>query len=81
MKELMGHLHNLLTRSFQPNYLNRSTRFWWGITTTEPKIKGTVIEYIGSSRQHNFGEDEDKGYTLLYSDGSYEFIKNHVNIR
>ena len=45
------------------------------------KIKGTVIEYIGSSRQHNFGEDEDKGYTLLYSDGSYEFIKNQVNIR
>ena len=30
------------------------------------KIKGTAIEYIGSSRQHNFGEDEEKGYTLLY---------------
>lgn len=45
------------------------------------KIKGTRIEYIGSSRQHNFGEDEEKGYTVLYSDGSYEFVKNQVNIR
>lgn len=45
------------------------------------KIKGTAIEYIGSSRQHNFGEDEEKGYTLLYEDGSHEFIKNQVNIR
>lgn len=45
------------------------------------KIKGTNIEYIGSSRQHNFGEDENKGYTILYSDGSYEFVKNQVNTR
>ena len=45
------------------------------------KIKGTNIEYIGSSRQHNFGEDEEKGYTLLYTDGSYKFIKNEVNKR
>ncbi|MDR1089802.1 MAG: phosphoesterase [Prevotella sp.] len=45
------------------------------------KIKNTDIEYIGSSRQHNFGEDEEKGYTILYSDGSTKFIKNQVNIR
>lgn len=45
------------------------------------KIPNTNIEYIGASRQHTFGEDEEKGYTLLYSDGSYEFIKNEVNIR
>lgn len=45
------------------------------------KVAGTTIEYIGSSRQHNFGEDEEKGYTVLYSDGSYEFIKNEVNTR
>lgn len=45
------------------------------------KIAGTAIEYIGSSRQHNFGEDEEKGYTVLYDDGSYEFVKNEVNIR
>ncbi len=45
------------------------------------KIKGTNIEYIGSSRQNNFGEDEEKGYTILYSDGSTEFVKNQVNTR
>lgn len=45
------------------------------------KIKGTNIEYIGSSRQHNFGEDEEKGYTILFDDGSYEFVKNEVNTR
>lgn len=45
------------------------------------KIKGTNIEYIGSSRQHNFGEDEEKGYTIIYDDGSYRFVKNEANIR
>lgn len=44
-------------------------------------IPKTNIEYIGSSRQHNFGEDEEKGYTVLYSNGSREFIKNEVNTR
>lgn len=44
-------------------------------------IKNTKIEYIGSSRQHNFGEDEEKGYTILFDDGSYEFVKNEVNAR
>lgn len=45
------------------------------------KIKGTNIEYIGASRQHNFGEDEEKGYTVIYTDGSSEFIKNEANTR
>lgn len=44
-------------------------------------ITGTNIEYIGSSRQHNFGEDENKGYTVVYEDGSYSFIQNQANIR
>lgn len=44
-------------------------------------LKGTNIQYIGSSRQNNFGEDEEKGYTILYSDGSTGFIKNEVNMR
>lgn len=39
------------------------------------------IEYIGSSRQANFGEDEEKGYTLIYTDGSTEFVKNSANTR
>lgn len=48
---------NLLTKYFRvlcAHYHNRTT------------IKDTNIEYIGSSRAHNFGEDDQKGYTLLY---------------
>lgn len=44
-------------------------------------IKGTNIYYIGASRAHNFGEDEEKGYTLLWPNGDTEFIKNEVNTR
>jgi exonuclease SbcD len=44
-------------------------------------VKGTSIEYIGSARQFNFGEDIYKGYTILYADGSHEFIQNEVNAR
>lgn len=44
-------------------------------------IDKTRIEYIGSSRQHNFGEDEEKGYTVIYTDGTHEFIKNRANTR
>lgn len=45
------------------------------------RIENTNIEYIGASRQHNYGEDVMKGYTILYSDGSTEFIQNQVNTR
>ena len=31
------------------------------------------IEYVGSGYQANFGEDEFKGCTIIYSDGSTEF--------
>lgn len=42
-------------------------------------VSDTNIEYIGASRQHNFGEDTAKGYTIIYSDGSTKFIQNQVN--
>lgn len=45
------------------------------------ELAGTDIMYIGSSRQNNFGEDEEKGYTILYDDGTTSFIKNNVNTR
>ena len=45
------------------------------------KIPGTKIEYIGASRQHNFGEDEEKGYTIVFNDGSSKLVKNQVNMR
>lgn len=41
----------------------------------------TDISYIGSSRQKDFGEDDEKGYNIMYDDGSIEFIQNQVNTR
>ena len=42
---------------------------------------GENIHYIGSSRQHNFGEDVKKGYVLLNSDSSFSYIDNQVNVK
>ena len=67
--ELPAHIFGDFDRVFVGHYHNRT------------KVKGTEIEYIGSSRQHNFGEDEEKGYTILFSDGSTEFVKNKANTR
>lgn len=35
------------------------------------------IYYIGSAYQANFGEDENKGFTILNDDGSHEFIQSN----
>lgn len=45
------------------------------------ELAGTDIMYIGSSRQNNFGEDDQKGYTILYDDGTISFVQNEVNTR
>ncbi len=68
-KELPTNIFKEFDKVFVGHYHNR---------TIIPK---TNIEYIGSSRQHNFGEDEEKGYTVIYTDGTHEFIKNKVNTR
>lgn len=68
-KELPANIFGDFDKVFVGHYHNRCV------------IPGTRIEYIGSSRQHNFGEDEEKGYTVLYSDGEHEFIQNRANTR
>ena len=68
-KELPAKIFEDFDKVFVGHYHNRTI------------IDNTRIEYIGSSRQHNFGEDEEKGYTVIYTDGSHEFIKNKVNTR
>lgn len=67
--ELPVHLFEAFDKVFVGHYHNRCI------------IPKTRIEYIGSSRQHNFGEDEEKGYTVIYTDGTHEFIQNKVNTR
>lgn len=66
-KELPARIFSPFDKVFVGHYHNRTV------------IPGTGIEYIGSSRQHNFGEDEEKGYTVLYTDGTYEFVCGTVS--
>lgn len=68
-KELPAKIFEDFDKVFVGHYHNRTI------------VDKTRIEYIGSSRQHNFGEDEEKGYTVIYTDGSHEFIKNQANTR
>ena len=68
-KELPAKIFEEFDKVFVGHYHNRTI------------IDKSRIEYIGSSRQHNFGEDEEKGYTVIYTDGSHEFIKNQANTR
>lgn len=37
---------------------------------------GANIYHLPSIQQNNFGEDEEKGFTVLYDDGSHELIKS-----
>ena len=37
---------------------------------------GKNIFYIGSMAQNNFGEDPEKGFTVLYDNGSHELIES-----
>lgn len=39
------------------------------------------IFYVGSSRQHNFGEDEKKGYTVIFDNGDFKYLENKTNSR
>jgi len=42
----------------------------------QQELKGGKINYIGSAFQSNFGEDTEKGFQILKSDDSLEFIKS-----
>lgn len=76
-----GALSTSNDKELSPNIFKKWDSVLVGHYHNRCKIKNSNIEYIGSSRQHNFGEDEEKGYTIVYNDGSIEFIKNQVNTR
>lgn len=38
-------------------------------------VVGDNIYYIGSSHPQRYGENSDKGFTVLYNDGSHELVK------
>lgn len=78
---IMGGLSTPTENELPATMFDKWDRVFVGHYHNRNQIPNTKIEYIGSSRQHNFGEDEEKGYTVLYSDGTHEFIQNKVNIR
>ena len=41
----------------------------------DKSIVGSNIYYIGSTLQHNYGENDDKGIVLLYNDGTFEYLE------
>jgi DNA repair protein SbcD/Mre11 len=50
---------------------------WVGVGHFHNRNEFENITYIGSPYQKNYGEDDNKGFTILYSDGSYEFTKTN----
>lgn len=61
--DLSGTLFSHFYKVFTGHYHNKSF--------IEPNI-----HYFGSSCQTNFGEDDQKGFTILFDDGSDEFIQS-----
>lgn len=45
------------------------------------KTKTGKVEYIGASRQYNYGENYIKGYNICDAHGDLEFVQNKVNNR
>lgn len=76
-----GGLSAISDKEISPDKFKAFDKVLVGHYHNRASISNGLIEYIGASRQHNFGEDEDKGYTILYSDGSTEFVPNTVNTK
>lgn len=59
--------------SITPKYLNWWRKVFLGHYHNQQKI-GDNIYHLPSIRANNFGEDNDKGFTVLYDDGSHELV-------
>jgi len=59
-----------------PNLFNNFDSVFVGHYHNKSRV-GSNIYYIGSAYQANYGEDINKGFTLLYSDGIHKQIKSH----
>lgn len=58
-----------------PSLFNKFDKVFVGHYHNQSQV-GNNIYYIGSAYQANFGEDDQKGFTILYSDGSHELVKS-----
>jgi exonuclease SbcD len=63
-----------VTTGLGQNLFNQWDKVLVGHYHNESKF-GKNIYYIGSAYQANFGEDDNKGFTVIYDDGSIEQVK------
>lgn len=63
-----------VTTGLSPNLFKNWDKVLVGHYHNKSKV-GKNIYYIGSAYQANFGEDGDKGFTVIYNDGSIEQVK------
>lgn len=78
---ISGGLAGISDKELDPEIFEPFDRVLVGHYHNRRDIPDTEISYIGASRQHNFGEDIEKGYTLLTTDGYTEFALNCANHR
>lgn len=61
--------------SIKPSMFKSFYKVFLGHYHNQQQI-GSNIFHLPSIQQNNFGEDEDKGFTVLYEDGSHELVKS-----
>ncbi|MCK9544173.1 MAG: metallophosphoesterase [Novosphingobium sp.] len=59
--------------SIKPSMFKHFYKIFLGHYHNQQQIGGNVF-HLPSIQQNNFGENEDKGFTVLYEDGSHELI-------
>lgn len=72
---VMNNDGELVTEGIPSKWTKRFRKVFVGHYHNE-SIVGSNIYYIGSSHAHNFGENNNKGFTLLYNDGSHELVRS-----
>jgi len=72
---VMNNDGELVTEGIPIKWAKRFKKVFVGHYHNESTV-GSNIHYIGSSHAHNFGENNNKGFTLLYNDGSHELIRS-----
>lgn len=65
---------SVIENDLDPNLFNNFHKVFIGHYHNRSQV-GQNIFYTGSAFPQNFGEDADKGFTLIYSDGTHEYFK------
>lgn len=71
----MNNDNSKVNNGIEPKTFKDFNSIFLGHYHDQQKI-GTNIFHFGSIKQSNFGENDKKGFTILYDDGSQEFIKS-----